>query len=57
MKKPDLGKDYSGIDTVAMVVNDIRLDYGESYFADICDYVLWILQDYKRLKMQESDTE
>ena len=53
MKKPDLGKDCSGIDTVAMVVRDIKHDYGESYFADILDYVLWILEDYKRLRLKE----
>ena len=55
MKKPDLGTDYSGIDTIATMVKDIKGDYDESYYTDILDYVLWILQDYKRLKMQESE--
>lgn len=57
MKKPDLGKDLSGIDTIVMCLRDMKQDYGESYFADILDYVVWILQDYKRLKTQESAKE
>ena len=53
MKKPDLGIDYSGIDIIALMVKDIKADYEESYYADVLDYVLWILDDYKRLKLQE----
>ena len=49
-KKPDLGDDYSGIDFIKVNVREIRKDYEGSYNEDILESVLWILDDYKRLK-------
>lgn len=56
MREPDLGKDYSGIDLIRQTVRQIRDDISPSYGADVLDAVLWILDDYKRLK-QGRDTE
>lgn len=54
MKKPDLGKDLSGIDTIKVCLKDVAGDYSDSYYGDILEYVLWILDDYKRLKAKEN---
>ena len=50
IKKPDLGTDYSGIETIKKYVKEMQADYENSYNEDILGYVLWILDDYKRLK-------
>ena len=44
------------IDMIRQTVRQIRDDISPSYGADVLDAVLWILDDYKRLK-QESDAE
>ena len=49
-EKPDLGTDYSGIETIKKYVKEMQADYENSYNEDILGYVLWILDDYKRLK-------
>lgn len=53
MKEPHLGMMYSGIDVIAKALEDIKGDYDNRYYTDVLDYVLWILNDYKRLKLQE----
>ena len=49
-EKPDLGTEYSGIETIKKYVKEMQADYENSYNEDILGYVLWILDDYKRLK-------
>ena len=49
-KKPDLGTDYSGIKTIKKYVKEMQTDYEHSYNEDILGYVLWILDDYKKMK-------
>jgi len=49
-KKPDLGTDYSGIETIKKYVKEMQADYEHSVIEDILGYVLWILDDYKKMK-------
>ena len=49
-KKPDLGDDYSGIETIKRVVKEVQGEYKHSVIEDILGYVLWILDDYKNMK-------
>ena len=50
ISKPYLGKDYSEIETIKKLVKDMQSDYKNSYYEDILGYVLWILNDYKKMK-------
>ena len=50
IKKPDLGTEYSGIEMIKRVVKEVQGEYKHSVIEDILGYVLWILDDYKRLK-------
>ena len=50
IKKPDLGTDYSGIETIKKYVKKMQADYEHSHIEDILGYVLWILDDYKKMK-------
>ena len=49
-EKPDLGTEYSGIEMIKRVVKEVQGEYKHSVIEDILGYVLWILEDYKRLK-------
>ena len=49
-KKPDLGTDYSGIETIKKYVKKMQADYEHSHIEDVLGYVLWILDDYKNMK-------
>ena len=49
-EKPDLGTEYIGIETIKKYVKEMQADYENSYNEDILGYVLWILDDYKKMK-------